>query len=173
MKRIKFLVLSFIVIVFPPVLSAVEAPKIAIINVTALFNQSNFVKKANKNLQDNIKNMQDSITKEQKKLQAQIGEYENTKGTEKKNNLALKIKAQQEKIAKRTQESQEKIQQEQNAGMQRFTELLQNAVTKIAKEQHFTTVLNSTAVIYNDSTAWTDITNDVGTLLSKNEAAQR
>jgi outer membrane protein len=169
MKRIKFLVLSLIVIVFPPVLNAVEAPKIAIINVTALFNQSNFVKIANKNLQDNITNMQDSITKEQKILQAQIGEYENTKDTEKKNNLALKIKAQQEKLAKRTQESQEKIQQEQNAGMQRFTELLQNAVAKIAKEQHFTTVLNSTAVVYNDSTAWTDITKDVGTLLSKNE----
>lgn len=140
--------------------------KIAYVNVTEIYNKSGFVDKANQTLQQNVKTMEAKLQSERTALQALVSEYQKTTTTSKKEALSKKIATGQAHLTNITQQYQKDIQQQQNAGMQKFTSLVQTAVEKIVKEQHINIVVNSTSIVYTDN-SWIDITKDVAAAMQQ------
>ena len=151
---------------FSSLCSAADDIQVAVVNVNELFNKSAFVQKANKILQENAKKMELKLKAEQDKLQKQIGDYQKMKNSAKKNQLAESITTEQVTLSNMTKEYQSNISAEQNKGMQEFTQRVEVAVQKIAKDKKIHTVLNSSSIIFSDNT-WVDITKDVETLMNK------
>jgi Skp family chaperone for outer membrane proteins len=141
--------------------------KIGYVNVTEIYNKSGFVQKANKTLQENVKGMEDKLKVARNDLQTLITSYEKSTSNSKKEALAKKIKAAQANLTSMSQDFQKKIQEQQGAGMQKFTALIEAAVAKVAKEKQINTVLNSTSIIYSDN-SWVDLTKDVDSAMQKN-----
>lgn len=139
---------------------------IGFVDVVSLFNKSTFVAKANKELQENVKKMEAKLQAAKEDLQKMINDYENAP-TKKKSSLAKQITAAQASLAKMNQDYQQKVQEEQNSGLKTFTEMVQKAVAKIAKEKNINTVINNNAILYTDET-WVDITNDVSAAMATN-----
>lgn len=141
--------------------ASAESNPIGIINVTQLFNQSAFVQNTNKKLQESVQNMEAQIQAQQKKIQTLASQYEAIKETNaQKAALQKQIVEEQTKLSKMADDFQQKIKNEQNAGMQNYTKLLQTTTAKVAKDKHLTGVLSSAAVIYADP-SWVDITAEV------------
>lgn len=157
MKLSKIAVVSTAILLFSPF---VMAEKVGIVNVLDIFNQSSFVIKANKALETNAKKMDAKLQQDKANLQTMVGTFEKTSDQNAKKNLAKKIAAAQTNLSNLTQTYQKKIQEEQSAGMQKFTKILQEATQKVAKEKGLNTVVNSNTIIYTDNT-WIDITSDV------------
>ena len=164
MRKIISLAFAGALVSFSSFLFAAD-DKIAIVNVNELFNKSSFVQKANKDLQANVKKMETQLQTEKDKLQKLLNDYEKADAKNKKD-LAKKITDEQTNIGTLTQQYQQKIQEQQNSGLQTFTRMVQVAVQKIAKEKHFNTVLNSNSVLYSDN-SWSDITKDVETAMQQ------
>ncbi|MDR3442641.1 MAG: OmpH family outer membrane protein [Legionella sp.] len=141
--------------------------KVGYVNVTEIYNKSVFVQKANKTLQENVKGMEDKLKVARSDLQTLITSYEKSTSNSKKEALAKKIKAAQADLTTMSQDFQKKIQEQQGAGMQKFTALIEAAVAKVAKEKQVNTVLNSTSIIYSDN-SWVDLTKDVDSAMQKN-----
>jgi Skp family chaperone for outer membrane proteins len=139
-------------------LSAADSLRIGVVNLTTLFDESAFVKDANKKLQGKVKEFESQLQVEQSKLQDLANKYEHAKDN--KNALKKKIIDQQTLIATKTQESQAKVRDAQNAGMQKFSELVRVAAEKIAKEKKLNAVLSSSSLVYSDDSL-VDITKDV------------
>lgn len=146
------------------IMAAQEA--IGYVDVVSLFNKSSYVAKANKELQDNVKKMEAKLEDAKSNLQGLINKYEKA-APNKKTDLAKQVTEAQTELAKLNQSYQQKIQEEQNSGLQKFTSLVQNAVAKIAKQKSLNTVLNKNAILYTDGT-WMDITNDVSAAMPAN-----
>lgn len=146
-------------------LAVADAVKIAVVNVAELYNKSSFVQNANKNLQEQAKEMEDKLQAKKINVQSLLNDYEKTDANKRKE-LAQQIKTAQTELNQMTQEYQKKIQDEQRAGLQKFTDLVEKAVAKIAKEKQINAVLNKTSIVYSDS-SWTDITNDVEAAMHK------
>ncbi|MFA5960813.1 MAG: OmpH family outer membrane protein [Tatlockia sp.] len=165
MKKITGLILlNLIFALFSPTVLAAEL-KIGVVNVTDLFNKSTYVQKANKELQANVKKMESQLQEDKNNLQTLVNNYEKADPGDKKS-LAKQITSAQTELASKTQQYQQKIQEEQNTGMQKFTKLVQDAVQKIAQQKQLNSVLNSNAVLYTDN-SWIDITNDVAASLQQ------
>lgn len=134
---------------------------IGIVNVTQLFNDSPYVQKANKTLQDNAKDMEKKVQVQQKKIQSLVDQYNAIKTvTSARDKLQKQILAEQTKLNQMTQDYQQKIRDEQNSGMQQFNTMVRLAVEKVAKEKHINTILPSSSILYTDNT-WIDLTKDV------------
>lgn len=164
-NRIRIISITCAALFFSPL--ALASIDVAIVNVTELFNNSAYVMKANKKLQDNVKQIETTLKDQQAKLQKEVSDYQKAKNADKKAELAKAITADQARLNELTKQSQASITTEQNKGMQEFTKLVQAAVQKIAKEKNIHTVLNNTSVIYSDNT-WVDITKDVEAEMAKN-----
>lgn len=143
-----------------------DAGVVGFVNVTELFNSSTYVKKANKELQDNVKKMDVTIKKDQAALQEKINQYQAMKSEAKKKALLKDITAEQARLAKQTQEYQSKVQQEQSKGMDKFSQLVRSATAKVAKSKDIHHVLNSNALVYTDE-AWVDLTKEVAAEMDK------
>lgn len=137
-------------------LYAADLPKLGIVNMPQIFNNSQFIKDETQKLQNNIKEMEEKLQDEQKKMQDLVKEYEKKKEA----STQIKIAEAQTKLSQMTQDYQKKLQDEQNIGMQRFNNLVRIVVEKVAKKNHLNAVFSSTGVIYSDST-WVDITAEV------------
>ena len=159
-KRTGIISIIFFAALLSPLALAAADLKIAYVNVTEIYNKSVFVEKANKTLQEHVKDMEAQLQRERKKLQSLINDFEKATVKSKKDALAKKITSGQSNLTSMTQQFQKKIQEQQNAGMQSFTDLVQTAVKKIVKDQHINVVVNSTSIVYTDS-SWIDITKDV------------
>lgn len=165
-QMLRIIALPFVMLLLSHQAIAADEHMVGIVNVTDLFNSSSFVQKANKELQDNAKKMDETLKKAQAKLQGQINEYQTMKNANKKGDMAKKISDEQSRLSKMAQEYQQKVQEEQNKGMQEFTQLVRVAVEKVAKEKNIHHVLNSTSLIYTD-TSWVDVTKDVAAEMAK------
>lgn len=143
-----------------------DAGVVGFVNINELFNSSTYVKKANKELQDNVKKMDASIKKDQAALQDKINQYQSMKIESKKKALLKDITAEQARLAKQSQEYQAKVQQEQSKGMDKFSQLVRQATEKVAKAKDIHHVLNSNALVYTDE-AWVDLTKDVAAEMDK------
>ena len=64
---------------------------------------------------------------------------------------------------------QQKVQAEQNSGMQKFSEYVRKAVAKVAKDKNLATVLNSNSVVFTDNVQLVDITKDVAAEMTKEQ----
>lgn len=164
---ITFITIYIMVALFSSLALAANDVKIAVVNVSVLYNKSKFVEQANKDLQAHAKTMEETLQVQKNKIQAIVSNYEKETSVAKKKSLAKDLATEQSKLANLTQEYQKKIQEEQNSGLQKFTSLVQTAVAKIAKEKHINSVLNSSSILYSDNT-WVDITNDVDEVLQAN-----
>jgi len=158
--------ISIFTLLFSSYAMAATENQIAIVNVTQLFNTSSYVQQANKTLQNNLKEMEKKVQDQQNKIKSLVSSYEQAKTKSAKDSFAAKIKIEQTTLTTMTQDSQKKVQEEQNAGMQKFSQLVQAAVSKVAKEKHINTVLNSASVIYTDNSSWVDITKEVESAMS-------
>lgn len=166
MKRIiEILALVFFTTLFSTLTLAADV-KIAYVNVTAIYNKSAFVETANKILQQNVKTMEAKLQTERSALQAMVNDFQKATVSSKKEALSKKIVEAQTHLASTTQQYQKEIQNQQNAGMQKFTSLVQTAVEKIVKEQHINVVMNSSSIVYTDS-SWIDITKDVAAAMQQ------
>lgn len=163
---VRIMVLPFVMLLLSHQALAADEATVGIVNVTDLFNSSTFVQKANKDLQDNAKKMDESLKKDQAKLQQQINDYQAMKNANKKGDMAKKISDEQSRLTKMAQDYQQKVQEEQNKGMQEFTRLVRTAVEKVAKEKNIHHVLNSSSLIYTDS-SWVDISKEVSAEMAK------
>lgn len=142
-----------------------QPAKVGIVNINQLFSESPYVQKANEQLQSNVKNMEVKVQEQQKKVQDLAAQYE--KASEKnKGDLRSKIQQEQEKLNQMTQDYQQQIREEQNVGMQKFSDQVRAAVQEVAKKRGLNAVLANTAVIFNDNT-WVDITGEVAEILKK------
>ena len=164
---IAFITISLMVSLFSSVTLAGSDTKIAVVNVSALYNKSKFVEQANKDLQAHVKTMEESLQAQKNKIQALVANYEKATTVPKKKALAKDVATEQTKLANLTQEYQKKIQEEQNSGLQKFTALVQTAVAKVAKDKQYNSVLNSSSLLYSDN-SWVDITNDVEAAMQTN-----
>lgn len=142
-----------------------QPAKIGVVNVNQLFNDSPFVQKANEQLQANVKDMETKMQEQQKKVQDLALDYE--KASEKnKPALRNKIQDEQAKLNQLTQDYQQQIRDEQNKGMQQFSEQVRVAVEQVAKKRQLNAVLSNTAIIFNDNTL-VDVTAEVSDILKK------
>ena len=166
-QMLRIIALPFVMLLLSHQAVAADENTVGIVNVTDVFSNSAYVQKANKELQDNAKKMDEKLKSAQAKLQKQINDYQSMKNANKKGDLAKKISDEQSRLTKMAQDFQQKVQEEQNKGMQEFTQLVRTAVEKVAKEKNIHHVLNSTALIYTDP-SWVDITKEVSAEMAKN-----
>lgn len=139
--------------------------KIGVVNINQLFNDSPFVKKANEQLQTNVKGMEGKVLAQQKKVQDLAAEYEKAPDKNKAN-LRKQIQDEQNKLNKMTQDYQQQIKDEQSSGMQKFSDQVRAAVVQVAKKRNLNAVLSNSAIIYNDD-SWIDVTADVAAILNQ------
>ncbi len=165
-KIIRIMTIPFVMLLLSQQAWSADAGVVGFVNINELFTNSAYVKKANKELQDNVKKMDASIKKDQAALQEKINQYQTMKNESKKKNMVKEITAEQARLAKLTQEYQGKVQAEQNKGMEKFSELVRVATEKVAKSKDIHHVLNSNALVYTDE-AWVDLTKDVATEMEK------
>lgn len=159
-------ILGFILLVCcAPLVLAADQLKIGVVNVTELYSKSAFIQNTSKALQEDVKGMEEKLQAQKAKIQALMGSYEKT-SDDKKKSVAQEITAAQTQLNKMSQAYQKKIQEEQAAGLKKFTDLVKSTVDKIAKEKQLNAVLNSNSVVFADS-SWIDITNDVEAAMPK------
>ena len=165
-KIIGMMSIPFMMLLLSQQAFSADAGVIGFVNINELFNSSSYVKKANKELQDNVKKMDASMKKDQMALQDKIKQYQTMKNETKKKSIIKEITDEQARLAKLTQEYQGKVQIEQNKGMDKFSELVKTATQTVAKAKDIHHVLNNTALVYTDE-AWVDLTKDVAAEMEK------
>lgn len=157
-KFFSVLTISLLGMIFTSASFALEPSKVGIVNITQLFNNSAYVKKANTDLQKKVKQMEGDLQAQQKKLQGMVEEYNKASGNKK--TQETKILAAQKKLKEDTEQFQQKIKAEQDAGMEKFSIQVRDAAAKVAKEKNLNGVLSSAAIVFADA-SWVDITTEV------------
>lgn len=157
-KIIGIVAVGLSAMLFSPIITANEV-KFGYVNVTDVFNKSTFVQKANKSLQDHVKSMETQLQVKKDALQSLVNNYEKAAGS-KKTVIAKKIKTEQDNLNSMTVDFQTKIKEEQGTGLQKFNNLVETAIAKIAKEKNINAVVNSSVLLYVDP-SWVDLTKEV------------
>ena len=142
--------------------TAVPQPKVAIVNVQQVLQQSPRVQDLSKKLEGQFKPRQTKINDEQKSLQDEVDKFKKESPT-----MSQKDRTSEEKkisdtragLVKEVVAYQQDLQKEQNKIMQGILNDLNGIVSSIAKAQAYTLVFDSQAVIY--AADGTDITKDV------------
>lgn len=143
---------------------ATAAPglKVAVVNVQQVLQQSPRVAELSKKLENEFKNRQSTIKDEQNTLQDQLDKFKKeslTMSQKDKDSMQKKIAAKRADLLKQVVSYQQDLQKEQNKVMQNILTDLNGIVTNIAKNQNYSLVLDSQAVIYAGN--GNDITKDV------------
>ena len=142
--------------------TAITQPKVAVVNVQQVLQQSPRVADLSKKLEAQFKPRQTKINDEQKALQDKLDAFKKNSPT-----MALKDRTATEKsisderagLVKEVVAYQQDLQKEQNKIMQGILNDLNGIVSSIAKAQAYSLVFDSQAVIY--AADGNDITKDV------------
>lgn len=156
-------------VVFFAVLSSYAAPispqgQMGYVDMTKLFNDSAFIQKANYKLQKHIIAVETELKAKQAQLKKVIQTYQKSKKVE----LLDEIKSKQDELTQQTQAYKTKIKEEQQEGLQKFSEIVHQAIEKVAKAKHLSAILNSNSVVFSDNSQLINITNDVVDEMGKN-----
>lgn len=136
--------------------------KVGIVNVQQVLQQSPRVVALSKKLESQFKDRQTKINDEQKSLQDELDKFKKESSTmsDKDRDAAQKkIAADRSSLVKEAVTYQQDLQKEQNKIMQGILSDLNGIVSNIAKNQSFSLVLDSQAVIF--AADGNDITKDV------------
>lgn len=136
--------------------------KVAVVNVQQVLQQSPRVAALSKKLEGEFKDRQTKINDEQKALQDQLDKFKKetpTMGQKDRDSTQKKIAADRSNLVKQVVAYQQDLQKEQNKIMQGILSDLNGIVSTIAKNQNYSLVFDSQAVIFAADGA--DITKDV------------
>jgi outer membrane protein len=146
----------------PAATSTVAQPRVAVVNVQQVLQQSPRVAELSKKLESQFKPRQTKINDEQKALQDALDKFKKESPTMTQKDRAAtekKISDSRADLVKQVVAYQQDLQKEQNKIMQGILADLNNIVSTIAKAQSYTLVFDSQAVIY--AADGNDITKDV------------
>ncbi|TAK79229.1 MAG: OmpH family outer membrane protein [Gammaproteobacteria bacterium] len=136
--------------------------KVAVVNVQQVLQQSPRVAELSKKLESEFKDRQTKIGDEQKSLQDELDKFKKdsiTMSQKDKDAAQKKIAADRADLVKKVVAYQQDLQKEQNKIMQGILGDMNSIVSKIAKTESYSLVLDSQAVIFAGD--GTDITKDV------------
>lgn len=136
--------------------------KVAVVNVQQVLQQSPRVAQLSKKLEGEFKARQTKIGDEQKTLQDSLDQFKKdspTMSSKDRDAKQKKIEADRSDLVKQVVAYQQDLQKEQNKIMQGILNDLNGIVSTIAKNQGYTLVLDSQAVIF--AADGNDITKDV------------
>jgi outer membrane protein len=138
------------------------APKVAIVNVQQVLQQSPRVTALSKKLEDTFKARQTKLNDDQQALQAELDKFKKespTMSQKDRDAAEKKLTADRTDLVKRVVAYQQDLQKEQNKVMQGILADLNGIVSTIAKDSSYSLVLDSQAVVFSADGA--DITKDV------------
>jgi outer membrane protein len=166
MKKMGLLVSTLILTAGMEVALAADATlapiKVAVVNVQQLLQQSPRVAALSKKLESEFKGRQTSITDEQKTLQDAVDVFKKespTMSQKDRDATQKKLTDQRAELMKKVTTYQADLQKEQNKIMQTILGDLNGIVSKMAKAQSYSLVLDSQAVVF--AADGNDITKDV------------
>ncbi|MDR3492794.1 MAG: OmpH family outer membrane protein [Gammaproteobacteria bacterium] len=139
--------------------AAVPASKVAVVNVQQVLLQSPKVAKVNTKLQDQFKPRQEKLSAQQKTLQDEVDKFNKESATmTPKDRDAMDKKLADEKASflKDAGAFQKQVSEEQNKAMQSILGELNKIISDMAKQNGYSLVLDSQAVVYASDA--TDIT---------------
>ena len=171
MKKMLALISSILLIGSAPAIAAdaaTTAPKIAVVNVQQVFQQSPKIAELNKKLQGQFKSRQEKLIAAQKTLQDEMDKFKKegpTMSQKEKDSLQKKIVDDQSSLAKDATTFQQDLNKEQNKIMKGVLAELNGIISDIAKKNGYNMVLDAQAVIYSADS--TDITKDVAKAFDK------
>lgn len=142
--------------------AATTTPKVAIVNVQQVLQQSPRVTALSKKLEDQFKARQSKLNDDQQALQTELDKFKKespTMSQKARDAMEKKITADRTDLVKRVVAYQQDLQKEQNKVMQGILADLNGVVSNIAKKDSFSLVLDSQAVVF--SADGVDITKDV------------
>ena len=148
--------------------AAPAAPKVAIVNVQQVLQQSPRVTALSKKLEDQFKDRQTKLNDDQKTLQDELDKFKKespTMSQKDRDAMEKKITADRTDLVKRVVAYQQDLQKEQNKVMQGILADLNGIVSTIAKKSSYDLVLDSQAVVF--SANGVDITKDVAAQFNK------
>lgn len=143
-------------------------PKVAIVNVQQVLQQSPRVATLSKKLEGDFKDRQTKIGDEQKALQDELDKFKKDSATmtqKDRDATQKKISDERAELVKKVVAYQQDLQKEQNKIMQGLLGDLNKIVSGIAKTQSYALVLDSQAVIF--AADGNDITKDVASQFNK------
>src|SRR3990167_5506491 len=144
------------------------ATQIAVLNVQQVLQQSPRVAELGKKLEAEFHNRQAKIGDEQKALQTSLDQFKQqspTMSQKDRDAMQKKISTDRAELVKKVVAYQQDLQKEQNEVMQSVLRDLNNVVSSVAKQQSYSMVLDSQAVVYSANS--TDITKTVADQFNK------
>lgn len=124
---------------------------IAVVNVQQVFQQSPKIAALNKKLQEQFKTRQEKLVASQKKLQDEMDKLRKespTMNQKDKDTLQKQIMGDQTSLSKEAAAFQQDLGKEQGKVMKNVLTQLNDVISSVAKEYHYSQVLDSQAVIY-------------------------
>ncbi|MHB1947617.1 MAG: OmpH/Skp family outer membrane protein [Gammaproteobacteria bacterium] len=146
----------------------VTTANIAVVNVQQVFQQSPKIAELNKKLQNQFKTRQDKLVAAQKSLQDELDKFKKespTMSQKDKDSLQKKIVDDQSNLAKEASAFQQDLSKEQSKIMKSVLNQLNDIISALAKQNNYTLVLDSQAVIYAVDSS--DITKQVASQFDK------
>lgn len=140
----------------------VTIPKVAMVNVQAVMQQSPRIAALNKQLETQFKTRQEKITLEQKSLQDELEKFkadEPKMTAQARDAMQKKLTTDRATLVSEVVAYQQDLQKEQNKIMQTILADLNHIVSSIATKQSYSLVMDSQAVIYAEN--GNDITGQV------------
>lgn len=172
MKKVLALVSSVLLIGASQAALAADAvppqSAIAVVNVQQVFQQSPKIAELNKKLQSQFKPRQDKLVAQQKTLQDELDRFKKDSGGMKpkdRDALQKKIIDDQAALAKDASTFQQDLSKEQSKIMKTVLAQLNEIISSIAKQNNYSLVLDSQAVIF--SVDGSDITKQVSQQFDK------
>src|SRR3990167_2745420 len=160
-KKVGVLVSALLLTAGIEAAQAADMPRIAVVNVQQVLQQSSRVAEVSKKLESQFKDRQAKIGDDQKSLQTELDKFKKespTMSQSDKDKMQKKIADDRAELVKKVVAYQQDLQKEQNKAMQGILHDLNAIVTDIAKKQSYALVLDAQAVIY--ALDGTDITKD-------------
>jgi Skp family chaperone for outer membrane proteins len=162
MKRIITIILTLATAVFAMTTAQAASTTIATVNMQKIFTTAPQVKKINAKLEKKFASRNESLLKEEKKLQAKIKKLEKDETILKKsdlNDLRKKVSKGTANFREKKAKFQQELYNAQNGAMRDFMKTLSKAVESIAKKRNISVVIPSNNLLYSQSNL--DITKDV------------
>ena len=142
------------------------ATQIGFVNVTHVFENSSFVKDANRKLQVDISQMNTQLEHQRNKLRKLIEQYHAAKSEEAKKSLESPLKTEEIVLKNLTTSFQTKVRQDEITGKQHFDALLRKATERVAKAKHINAIITEQSILYSDN-SWINLTTDVERVLQQ------
>ena len=159
-----FTIVSFVIlsVVGMSVAIAAETPKIAVVHVQRILQDSPKVADVNKKLQDEFKPRQESLSRLQETVQAHVADLnknESVMSDADKRVAQEKVADERADFLKKAGDLQQDFNTAQTGFMKEIFEALNKIISGIAKKDGYSLVLDSQAVAFADPTL--DITSEV------------